>query len=114
SWKEVQSLFEDELAGLPERWRMPFVLCTLNGEPRADVARRLGIKEGTISSRLAEAKRQLQERLSARGVSLVAVLGAVSLPGFAVSADLISRTVRTIASGPVSAAVTNLIRGGDR
>ena len=111
SWREVQTLFEEELARLPDRWRVPFVLCTLNGEPRVDVARRLGIKEGTISSRLAEAKRRLQQRLSARGVSLAVVLGALSLPAAAVSNDLVARTIQSTA-GPVSASVSNLIRGG--
>src|SRR5262245_61994270 len=53
-WREVQVLFEDELARLPDCYRVPFVLCALNGEPRAEVARQIGVKEGTISSRLAE------------------------------------------------------------
>src|SRR3954464_3484536 len=79
TWREVQEAFEDELARLPDRYRVPFVLCVLNGEARADVAARLGVREGTISSRLAEAKRRLQKRLTARGVSLAVVLGAMSL-----------------------------------
>ncbi|HKA06673.1 MAG TPA: sigma-70 family RNA polymerase sigma factor, partial [Gemmataceae bacterium] len=112
SWREVQRVFEEELANLPDQYRVPFVSCALNGEPRADVARQLQVKEGTISSRLAEAKRRLQERLSARGVSLAAFLGAVSLPTLAISADLLSRTVRTAATGPVPAAVEILVRGG--
>jgi RNA polymerase sigma factor (sigma-70 family) len=112
SWREVQALFEQELARLPDRYRVPFVLCALGGEPRADVARRLGIQEGTISSRLAEAKRRLQDGLSARDVSLAAVLGTVSLPALGVSADLISRTMRTAGTGPVPASVAALLRGG--
>ena len=112
SWREVQQAFEEELARLPDQYRVPFVSCALNGEPRADVARQLRVKEGTISSRLAEAKRRLQERLSARGVSLAAFLGAVSLPTLAISADLLSRTVRTAATGPVPASVSALLGGG--
>src|SRR5437773_2016279 len=83
----------------------PLVLCALNGEPRAEVARRLGVKEGTISSRLAEAKRRLQEGLGARGVSLAAVLGAVTLPGLVVSRELIDRTIHSAATGSVPAPV---------
>src|SRR5262245_198742 len=112
SWREVQQAFEEELAKLPDQYRVPFVSCALNGEPRADVARQLRVKEGTISSRLAEAKRLLQERLSARGVSLAAFLGAVSLPTLAISAALLGRTVRTAATGPVPASVSALLRGG--
>jgi RNA polymerase sigma factor (sigma-70 family) len=112
SWREVQQVFEEELTRLPDLYRVPFVACTLNGEPRADVARQLRVKEGTISSRLAEAKRRLQEGLSARGVSLAAFLGAVSLPALAVSRDLVQRTVRTAATGPVPASVSALLHGG--
>src|SRR5262245_54627125 len=111
SWREVQTLFEEELSRLPDRYRMPFVLCALNGEPRADVARQLGVKEGTISSRLAEAKRRLQEGLGARGVSLAVVLGTVTLPGLAVSRELIHRTVQSVSTGSVPAAVSALLRG---
>jgi len=112
SWREVQQVFEEELARMPDIYRVPFVACTLNGEPRADIARQLRVKEGTISSRLAEAKRRLQEGLSARGVSLAAFLGAVSLPTLAVSTDLVQRTVRTAATGPVPASVSALLHGG--
>ncbi len=112
SWGEVQALFERELARLPDRYRIPFVLCVLEEEPRADVARRLGIKEGTISSRLAEAKRRLQERLLARGVSLAVVVGLLSLSGKALSADLVACAVRVGTTGPVPPSVSALIQGG--
>ena len=112
SWREVQQAFEEELARLPDRYRVPFVLCVLNGEARADVAGRLGIREGTISSRLAEAKRRLQARLTARGISLSVLLGAVSLPAAVVSADLIERCARMPFGHPIPDAVWVLVRGG--
>ena len=113
SWVEVQALFETQLALLPDRFRVPFVLCALEGEPRAEVARQLGIKEGTISSRLAEAKRRLQAGLSSRGVSLSAVVGTLSLGSLAVPSALVAAAVRTAtAPGTATAAVLTLIRGG--
>lgn len=112
TWREVQQAFEEELARLPARYRVPFVLCVLNGEARADVARRLRIRQGTISSRLAVAKRRLQERFTARGISLGVVLGTVSLPAVAVSAELIQRSVRTAFGQPIPAPVSALVHGG--
>src|SRR5262249_40607710 len=61
-----------ELAGLPARHRGPVVLCELEGLSRPEAARRLGIPEGTLSSRLARAKARLRDRLASRGVSLPA------------------------------------------
>lgn len=49
---------------------MPLVLCHLEGRSRKEVAQQLQIPEGTLSSRLAYARRQLANRLSRRGVSL--------------------------------------------
>lgn len=112
TWNEVQLVFEQELARLPDHCRVPFVLCTLNGESRSDVARRLGIKEGTISSRLAEAKKRLQSRLAAKGISLTAILGTIVLPEFALSATLVARTVSGVSNGEIPAAVSALIQGG--
>jgi RNA polymerase sigma factor (sigma-70 family) len=111
SWKEVQQAFEEEMARLPYRYRLPFILCVLNGEPRGEVASRLGIREGTISSRLAEAKRRLQERLSARGVSLAVILGATSL-SVAVPAELSACTLRTAFADRVPAGISALARSG--
>src|SRR5262249_33048605 len=46
----------------------------LEGRPRKEAARQLGIPEGTLSSRLAAARRTLAGRLARRGLMLSAVL----------------------------------------
>jgi Tol biopolymer transport system component len=48
------------------------VLCELEGVSRKDAALRLGIREGTLSSRLASARKALADRLRQRGVVLSA------------------------------------------
>ena len=48
----------------------PFCLCELEGLSRRDAAIRLGISEGTLSSRLARAKSRLRDRLTRRGFAL--------------------------------------------
>ncbi|MDY3551261.1 sigma-70 family RNA polymerase sigma factor [Gemmata sp. JC717] len=44
---------DEELSGLPVRYREPLVLCEVRGLSRRAAARELGLAEGTLSSRLA-------------------------------------------------------------
>lgn len=48
---------------LPEKLRLVVVLAAIEGHGMKDVSALLGIPEGTVKSRLFEAKKQLQERL---------------------------------------------------
>jgi RNA polymerase sigma-70 factor (ECF subfamily) len=48
---------------LPEKLRITIVLSAIEGHELADVARLLGVPEGTVKSRLYHARQQLQERL---------------------------------------------------
>jgi RNA polymerase sigma factor (sigma-70 family) len=73
---DLRRVIDEELARLPEKYRAAVVLCDLEGASRADAAARLSIPEGTLSSRLAHARKVLAERLTRRGVTASA--GAVT------------------------------------
>lgn len=67
-------MLDEEIANLSDTLRAAVILCELDGLSRTDAARQLGIAEGTLSSRLASARRQLRDRLKRRGVVLSASL----------------------------------------
>jgi RNA polymerase sigma factor (sigma-70 family) len=72
-WRDIRPVLDEELARLPDKLRAAVVLCELEGVPRPEAAARLGVPEGTLSSRLARAKEALRRRLLKRGVALSAV-----------------------------------------
>lgn len=63
-------LFDAALQRLPAKYRDPVVLCELQGVSRRDASVRLGLTEGTLSSRLGRARDLLRRKLAPAGFPL--------------------------------------------
>jgi RNA polymerase sigma factor (sigma-70 family) len=90
---DVQSVLDEELVHLPDIYRAVVVLCDLEGRTRREVARQLGVPDGTVGGRLARARAMLAKRLSRRGVTLPAGAVATALSHHAASAGVPSLVV---------------------
>ncbi len=60
---ELEIAVETALAGLPETYRLPVVLCSMEGMSYAEAAEVAGVNEKTLSSRLARGREMLREAL---------------------------------------------------
>lgn len=98
-------ILDEEIAKLPVKLRSAVALCELDGLSRTVAATRLGIAEGTVSSRLAAARKQLAERLRARGVTLgiggVAATFITSAGAAPAVASVANATVSTLVEGAI-------------
>jgi RNA polymerase sigma factor (sigma-70 family) len=102
-----------EVDRLPERYRVPVLLCFFEGLTHTEAARRAGVPVGTVAGRLARAKDLLAKRLSRRGLALASVALPVVSGTFAGST---ARAACAFAAGRsvellVSESVLSLARG---
>jgi RNA polymerase sigma factor (sigma-70 family) len=118
---DLEGLLHEEVRRLPDRYRIPIVLCYLEGVTQEDAAASLGWPLGTVRSRLARARERLRGRLTRRGVVLSAGALTQALAGDASAAPrvLVDSTLRAAmsfaggraAAGLVSASVDALTQG---
>jgi RNA polymerase sigma factor (sigma-70 family) len=108
-WADVRPVLDEEINGLPEKYRLPFVLCYLQGKTNEQAAELLGCPKGTVLSRLAWARERLRSRLVRRGLapstgSLAAALSADRLSAAmpAALAELTAGNALRFAWGPVA------------
>lgn len=132
---DLLALLDQELSRLPDKHRLVIVLSDLEGKTRKEMARQLGISEGTVAGRLARAREMLARRLTRRGLAISSGALAVALSqsaatasvpaplvgstikaasllatGQAVSAGLVSANVVAITDGVVKAMLVSKIK----
>ena len=98
AWDDLLRAVDEELKRLPERHRLPLLLCYLEGRTQDEAARQLGWSLSTLRRRLEEGRELLKTRLIRHGTTLEAGLFA----GF-----LAPSAVRTVLTREVRQAVIN-------
>jgi RNA polymerase sigma factor (sigma-70 family) len=111
-WGELRPVLDEELNRLPDKYRLPVVLCDLEGRSRRNVACQLKVPEGTLSSRLATARKKLADRLTRRGLALTGGGLALLLAQNAAAACLPARLVGSAVQAALAAAAGEVVAGG--
>jgi RNA polymerase sigma factor (sigma-70 family) len=96
---DLLALIDQELNGLPENYRLPILLCDLEGKTIKEATQQLGWPQGTLAGRLARGRKLLAKRLANRGVVLsagsLAVILSQHVASAGVPASLMTSTVKT-------------------
>jgi RNA polymerase sigma factor (sigma-70 family) len=115
AWRELRPLLDQEVGHLPEKYRVPVVLCYLESRTYDEAARELGCSRGTVSTRLTRARELLRRRLARRGLTLSGALLAALLversASAAAPAGLAEAAMRAATTGVVPAQVLSLTQG---
>jgi RNA polymerase sigma factor (sigma-70 family) len=100
--RELLAIFDEEVQRLPERYRLPLILCCLEGCTLEEAARRLEWTPGSVKGRLERARLRLHVRLVRRGLTLPAALvGLEAVRGVVPAAGFITATLQAVAESGI-------------
>jgi RNA polymerase sigma factor (sigma-70 family) len=117
--RELGPILHEEIDRLPSRYRIPIVLCDLEGRTQDEAARHLKCPIGTVKSRLARGRERLRGRLVRRGLAPAVgafgtILLAAEVPAALVESTSRAAVARALTAGVVPASVSQMTRGALR
>jgi RNA polymerase sigma factor (sigma-70 family) len=86
SWREACAALHEELNRLPDAYRLPLLLCYVEGKSRDEAAAELGWTLNRVRGQLERGRVRLRDRLERRGIALSAGLLA-AVAGNSTAAD---------------------------
>jgi len=95
---EVRPVLDEEIGKLPDKYRVPVVLCYFEGKTNDEAALQLGWSRGVVVGNLARARELLRKRLVRRGLGVPAAMLATLLGQEAATSALLSIPEDALAS----------------
>src|SRR5262249_27596029 len=99
---DLLAVLDEEIMQLPAAYRLPLILCRLEGQTYAEAARSLGCSTAAVGRRVLRAEELLRDRLVRRGVALagasVAFLLTQAVTASGMPLRLVGDTIRTARS----------------
>jgi RNA polymerase sigma factor (sigma-70 family) len=67
---DPRPVLDEEIGRLPEKYRLPLILCHLEGKSQEQAAQLLGCPRATVATRLVRGRERLRDRLVRRGLDV--------------------------------------------
>src|SRR5439155_555929 len=106
-------ILDEELCRLPDVFRLPLVLCCLEGRTQSEAATLLGWTLGSVKGRLERGRQRLKDRLTHRGLTFGIGVGIpliVAQP--AIAAALREITLNVARTGESASGVVSALANG--
>ncbi|HYV39989.1 MAG TPA: sigma-70 family RNA polymerase sigma factor, partial [Gemmataceae bacterium] len=112
NWRELRTVLDEEIGRLPEKYRLPVVLCYLEGQTHEKAARELGVAKRSLTTRLTRARELLRGQLERRGITLSIAALTTALADNALATPMATMLALNTVKAAASIAAGKAVVGG--